>query len=74
MHNCLKRLEHRSRSSFPSPYLDEITKFNTFLECRRKRGEKDLVETPQVIIARRLTLERMEELKDDLKRDRDEYK
>ena len=43
-------------------------------DVRRKRGEREASETPQLLIARKLTLERIEELRELMKQEQDEYR
>ncbi len=52
-----------------------IGKFDMFTLCRRKRGEKgEVVETIEDVIVRRLTTERIEELKRLIKDTQEKYK
>ena len=42
--------------------------------CRRKRGERDVLEAPGDVIVRKLTIERIEELKKTIQEQQQRYK
>jgi len=47
---------------------------HTACTCRRKRGERDITDTPGDVIVRKLTVERIEELKRIIQEEKAKYR
>lgn len=60
---------------FDSRHSTRLKSIRVLLSCRRKRGEKgEVVETIEDVIVRRLTTERIEELKKLLRDTQEQYR